>query len=125
MKLGIALGAVAIGFLLLIMSGLWSTMFPPENRWTPEKSKRSTEVKERLHNLSFIVNAPRPKLHSGQDIGPLKLEYEELKKEVEQLNADFNSATQTPNTVSRYLKWSGISLAAIGIIAWYAVKQTE
>ncbi len=125
MKSGVLLGMIVVGFLLLGLSGLWSTLFPATARWTPEKSHRSSEIKSKLHNMSFIVNAPHPQLHSGQDLGQLKAEYEQLKKENEQLNADFESAAGTPRTISTILKWSGLTLATIGIIGWYAVSQSR
>ena len=125
MKSVVVSGIIGLGLILFLLSGLWSTLFPPTARWTDEKSKRSTEVKTRLYNLSFIVNAPRPSLQKGQDLGQLKAEYEQLKKENEELNADFASATETPKTVARFLKWSGISLTLVGIIGWYAVNQSR
>ena len=125
MKLGIVFGLIGLGFLLLVLSGFWSTLFPATSSWTDEKANRSSEIKSRLHNLAFIVNAPPSSLHSGSDLGTLKAEYEQLKKENEQLNADFESAANSPKTMSKYLKWSGISLAAVGIIGWYAVKQSS
>ena len=124
MKSVVVSGIIGLGIILFLLSGLWTTMFPPTARWTDEKSKRSTEVKTRLYNLSFVVNSPRPNLQRGQDLGQLKAEYEQLQKENEGLIADFNSATETPKSVSRFLRWSGISLAVIGVIGWYAINQS-
>jgi hypothetical protein len=118
-------GLIAFGLFLFLLSAAWSTIFPATARWTDEKAKRSTEVKGKLHNLAFVVNAPKPNLQRGQDIGQLKAEYEQLKKENEELNADFGSAAETPKTVSTILKWSGLSIAAVGVIGWYAVNQSR
>jgi hypothetical protein len=78
-----------------------------------------------LHNLSFVVNVPKPNLQRGQDLGVLKAEYEQLKKENAELDAEYTSAADTPKTVARFLKWTGLSLALVGIIGWYAVSQTR
>lgn len=117
--------AIGLGIVLFLLSAAWNTMFPPTSRWSEDKAKRMSEVKGKLHNLAFIVNAPKPNLQRGQDIGQLKAEYEQLQKEAEELNADFTSATETPKTVARFLKWSGISIALVGIIGWYAVNQVR
>jgi len=118
-------GLIAFGLFLFLLSALWTTIFPATARWTDEKAARSIEVKGKLHNLAFIVNAPKPNLQRGQDIGQLKAEYEQLKKENEELNSDFVSAAESPKTVSTFLKWSGLSLAAVGVVGWYAVKQSR
>lgn len=125
MKSAVVSGLIALGVLLFVLSALWTTIFPPTARWTDEKAKRSAEVKGKLHNLAFIVNAPKPNLQRGQDIGQLKAEYEQLRKENDALNADYESAAETPKTVARFLKWSGLSLAAVGVIGWYAVNQSR
>jgi hypothetical protein len=124
MKFAIAYGLVGLGALLLILSGVWTTIFNGKSTWTPEKAARSSEIKARLHNLAFTVNSPTPSLQRGEDLGKLKAEYEQLRKENDELNADFKSAAEAPKSASQIMKWSGISLAAIGLVGWYAAKQS-
>jgi hypothetical protein len=125
MKSAIVFGLVGIGILLLILSGLWTSMFSGTSIWTPEKAARSGKVKDRLYTLAFTLNSPKPNMQAGQDLGAMKAEYEDLKKENDSLNADFKSATESPKTVASMLKWSGISIAAVGLIGWYAVNQSR
>jgi hypothetical protein len=125
MKSAVVSGIIVLGVFLFLLSAAWTTIFPPTSRWTDEKANRFAAVKAKLHNLSFVVNAPTPNLQRGQDIGQLKLEYEQLKKENEVLDAEYTSAADTPKTVARFLKWSGLSIAAVGIIGWYAVNQSR
>jgi hypothetical protein len=75
--------------------------------------------------LAFIVNAPKPSLQKGEDLGQMKAEYEQLRKENDELNADYASAAETPKTVATYLKWSGLSIALVGVIGYYAVNQSR
>jgi hypothetical protein len=124
MKSAIVFGAIILGFTLLVLSSLWAKLFPATSSWTPEKATRSAEVKDRLNNLSFMMNRP-PSMHRGSDAGTLKAEFDQLMKENEQLNTEFQTAYDRPNTVSRVLKWSGISLSIVGLIGWYAVKNSE
>src|SRR3954468_13523729 len=112
----VATALIALGMVLFLVSALWSTVFPPTARWTDEKANRFAAVKAKLHNLAFVVNAPKPSLQRGQDLGQMKAEYEQLRKENDELNADFASATETPKTVASVLKWSGLSIALVGII---------
>jgi hypothetical protein len=62
-------------------------------------------------------------MHRGPDLGPIKAEYEQLKQEHELLKSEFESAAVRPNTIAKVLKWTGISLAGIGVIGWYVVKN--
>ena len=124
MKFAFATGAIAIGFALLIAGTMWSTLFSGASTWTEEKAVRAAEVKARLNNLGPIVNSTRPSMHRGQDIGTLKAEFDALLLEEQQLNADFESAADRPKTTSKILRWSGIGLAVVGLIGWYAAKQS-
>jgi hypothetical protein len=126
MKTPIAISLIALGALLLVLSGVWTSIFSGESRWTSEKAARSAKVKERLYNLAFVLNAPGgPSMQKGQDLGVMKAEYEQLKKENDELNAEFKSASEGPKTTSGYLKWSGIAFALVGVVGWYAVNQSR
>jgi hypothetical protein len=138
MKSTLALGAMGVGFLLLALSGLWSTLFPATSAWTDEKAERRADVQDRIHNLRFQLlakNNPRS-FHSHapvdnvtpatrRDPAALEAELAKLTEESDQLNAEFQSAYDRPNTISSVLKWTGISLAAIGIVGWYAVRNSS
>lgn len=125
MKSAIVLGAIALGFVLLIASFLWATLFPPTRSWTLEKAARLSEVKAEINNLGAQIYKASNRTYGGPDPGTLKAEYDGLLAEFETLKADFESATEAPRTVTTLLKWSGISLAILGIIGWYAVQQTS
>jgi hypothetical protein len=127
MKSAIVFGVMGIGLLLLILSGLWNSMFTGTSSWTPEKSQRLAEIRNQLHNLAFVVNEPTGKvsMHSGPDRGAAKQKYEELKTESDALRAEFQSAHDSPKSTARILKWTGISLVGVGIIGWYAVKNMD
>jgi hypothetical protein len=112
---------------MLILSFAWVSMFSGQAAFTKEKADRWGDIKQRLHNLAFVVNAPPGaiKMHGGPDLGQAKAEYEKLKIEDAQLAAEFSGAYDTPRTMSTVLKWSGLSLAVVGLIGWYAVSQTR
>ena len=122
----IAFGILGLGLLLVLLSGLWITLFPGTAAWTPEKSAEWTKVKDRLHTLKFIVGAAsaKPSMHTGEDTAQAKQEYEQVKAKHEELSKEFYGIHDRPYTIARILKWSGISLAAIGLIGWYAANQS-
>ncbi len=67
MKLAIVFGLIGVGALLLLLSGVWTTIFSGKSAWTPEKAARASDVKSRLYNLAFVVNAPgRPPCKKGR-----------------------------------------------------------
>jgi uncharacterized protein YjeT (DUF2065 family) len=119
--------AVALGFLLLVLSGLWTTLFPGTSSWTPEKSAQWTKIKDRIHTLGFVVNNPsvQVSMHSGPETGQAKAEYDRLKTEHNALSAEFASIHDRPYTIAAILKWSGIALALVGVIGWYALNQSR
>lgn len=120
-------GLIGAGMLMLVLSGIWPTLFPGTSTWTPEKAARWGEVKDRLHNLGFTVNNSKApvSMHSGPELGTAKEEFVRLNAEGDQLKATFELAHDRPLKVSKFLKWAGISLAAIGIIGWYALNQSR
>jgi hypothetical protein len=127
MKQIIAFRLVGIGFLLLILSYFWVSWFPGNSTWTREKEEGWSKVKVRMHNIGFTLSDPKTStsMHSGPDRGTAKAELDQLKKEYDQYATEFQSAYDRPRTASKYMKWSGIGLVALGLIGWYAVKQTE
>lgn len=125
MKSAIVFGLIAFGFMLLIASSMWTTLFPATSTWTEEKAQRSSDVKARLTDLGPLVNSPKKRMHSGDDLGKLAAEFAELRKENDVLNAEYESAAVRPHTTARILKWTGILLAVVGIVGWYAVKNMD
>jgi len=126
-KPGVFFGAIGLGMLLLILSGIWTTLFPGTSSWTQEKSELWMKTKDRLHNLGFVVANPtgHVSMHSGPETGQAKQEYDRLIVESDRFAVEFQSAYDRPRTISAILKWTGISLAVLGIIGLYVVNQSR
>jgi hypothetical protein len=123
MKSNVMLGAIGLGVVLLMLSGLWGTLFPATSNWTPEKERRWQTVKARIHTLSFHVGATSPaNLPRGMTPTTIKNEFEALQKENAQLQEDYTSAADGPKVVAGILRWTGIGIAAVGIVGWMGVR---
>jgi hypothetical protein len=127
MKQTVVFSLIAIGLLLLVVGSIWKGMFTGATSWTPEKDDRWSEVKKRLHVLRFTVGSAEanPSMHGGPDLAKAKAELHALKEESDRLTAEFDGIRERPNSVAKILKWTGISLTVVGLIGWYAVKQSS
>src|SRR4051812_43236327 len=106
----VATAAIGLGFVLLLMSAVWTSLFRAESQWSDEKAQRSVDVKARLAWLGAKVNG-----QPGGKVPPasakLREEFEALEKENDELNTQFQSVHDSPNSVARLFKYSGIIVA--------------
>lgn len=120
-----AIGTIALGILLLVVSTIWTNLSGAKSSWTDEKAERSAQVQASIPALAGKVNALKANARTANDAATLQAELDALKKENEQLNAEFDAAANAPKRMSKILKWTGISLAVVGLLGWYAVNQTS
>jgi hypothetical protein len=119
MKSVVAIAVLGLGVLLLVFGSLWATLFSGTSSWTEEKVERNAQVKSRMNDVAHLLLRPTSNKTT------LQAEMDALTKENDELNAEFTSATESPKSMSKYMKWAGISLAVIGVIGWYSVNQTS
>ena len=119
----LAISAIALGLLLLGLSQAWTSIYP--SSWTPEKAEQWATTKDRLHNLSFIVNAPEgseaPRRHANRE--EAKREYDQVKATATKLQAELDGAIDGPKRVATILKWSGVVLLGVGAVGAYAAAN--
>lgn len=127
MKSAVAFIPMCVGALLVLVSLFWIQLFPGTSSWTSEKAAQWAEVKDRLHNLSFVVNAPPgsepPRRHPNREAA--QREYDKVKARAKELQAEFKSAYNTPRTTATVLKWSGLSLFILGLVGWLVLKDRD
>jgi hypothetical protein len=72
-----------------------------------------------------MVNAPSdgepPRRHPSHEAA--KEEYDKVRARAETLQAEFESAYNTPRTTATVLKWSGVGLFVVGAAGWYVMNQ--
>ena len=127
MKTTLVLVTLGIGAALLVLGLMWVTLFPGTATWTPDKAAQWAKTKDQLHNLSVLVNAP-PEADPpprGANLAEARAEYDRVKAAATKLQAEFESAYQTPRTTAAVLKWSGLGLLGLGVVGWLVVRRQE
>ncbi len=114
--------AIALGVLMLLLSTVWANIFGAASNWTNEKATRSNEANARLHYLNGIIKSGT---RNAADKEKAQAEVNTLIPEIQKLNDEFTSVAETPQTVAKVLRWSGISVATLGLIGWYAANQSN
>jgi hypothetical protein len=127
MKSAIVFGMIGLGVLLLFASGVWSSLQPGTSSWTNEKDVRLSEVSDKMHMLTAKVATAeaRPSMHGGPDLPKAKAELAALVEENKTLMNEFKGIQARPHTMSKVMKWTGISLTLVGIVGWYAINQSR
>ena len=116
MKQTLPVVALGLGIPLVLLSLLWSTIFPASNSWTEEKSQRMTEVSQKARQLMYkVVQAEKYNdIKSGENAAEINEQYRAAKKELEQLQGEFENQRDKPSTIASYLRWVGIALVVVG-----------
>ena len=70
-----------------------------------------------FHHVFQLPHITRPFMFQQNTFGFFTETTEELKTQ-------FESAYNSPRTASGILKWTGISLAGLGIVGWLAVRNS-
>jgi hypothetical protein len=124
-KSAIVMGLIGVGVLLVIISGVWASMFPGTASWTPEKAERLTELRRTLHNLAIAASSQPGSINPRVAASPAaaKADYDRLKPECDALLAEVKATSARPNNTATMLRWTGISLAGLGLVGWFAVRQ--
>ena len=127
MKSAVVFGMIGFGLLLLFLSGVWSSLQPGMSSWTNEKDLRLSEVSDKMHLLTAKIATAesRPSMHGGPDLPKAKAELAALVDENTKLMNEFKGIQAKPHTMSKIMKWTGISLTLVGIAGWYAVSQSQ
>lgn len=117
--------AIALGFLLVVVSLIWPMLFPATRTWTDEKSRRLKELSAKAQYAmgKLEMAQSKPSMSSGENPAILKRKADEMKKELKVLQEEFTSAKESPQTMSTIFKWSGIGVMLAGIVGYVATKD--
>ena len=124
MKAMLSTGAVVIGILLLGTSLIWGLVFPASAGWTEEKSLRLRDLKAQAHVLSSQASAAndKPSMHGGDNAAEKKAEYDQVRTELEALDAELQGKVEAPETAASILRYAGIAFVVAGALAVYTSR---
>ena len=76
MKSIVVFGMIGLGVLLLLLSGVWSSMQVGTSAWTNEKDRRLSEASDKMHLLTAKIASAEshPSMHGGPDLPKAKAE---------------------------------------------------
>ena len=123
----LCLAAATIGGLLMALSLLSGFIFPPENTWTLEKASRMSELSREAYLLHIEVNQADRNPVAGGDMeaGEVQQNYRSVVRELATLKSELEAAQQRPETIARLLRWSGVVLLLLALVALRFLKSTE
>ena len=116
MKAALPPAIVLLGILLAVGGLLWNVMFPASRNWTKEKSVQLTELGNQATQikLQLLKAKEKPSMHSGQSAAELQEQYDKVAADYKILYDEFHNVSESPKTISAYLKWTGIALVLVG-----------
>lgn len=119
----ISLIAILLGLVLLAGSFTWALLFPASRSWTPEKDAEMSELSRKGHNLGGELDSVQrhPSMH-GRSVAEIEAEYNQVKEEMTELRAKFESNRDGPKTMATILRWVGVACVVIGAFISYNNK---
>ena len=102
----------------MLLGASWSSLFPPTNSWTTEKSEQLAELGSKTNMLHFEVIAAKQnrQIHAGKNPAELQQQYDKVLAEYDVLHEEFLHARDSPKSLGSLFHWSGIALIAVGAV---------
>ena len=85
------------------------------------------QLSDKMHLLTakIAIAEGTPSMHGGPDPLSPKLNSHPVVDQCKSLTDEFKGIQARPRTMSKFMKWSGISLTLVGLAGWYAVSQSR
>jgi hypothetical protein len=103
------------GTILLLASFLVPEQSLSQSAWTAEQAQKYQQSALKLHELSHEVG------HSDEhgDTANIERRLDEAKKNFAEVQSELDSATQRPRYFKSILRWSGVVIVSVGIVAYF------
>jgi hypothetical protein len=115
---------IVLSAILIVLSFLWPSMFPPESRWTQEQAEEHARAGTQFHHLSHPGGHAHAKgeshshshshSHAEHKVNAAQLEAARLRWE--KSKAALAAATTRGNTTADWLRYGGAAAALVGVV---------
>ena len=112
---------IVVGGAALSLSVVWSSI-SGRSGWSSEDAAKLRELDDRVVELHYKIEAPRARTGgtAPQELPPV---YQKAIEERNQLRAKRDGALERPGKVAGMLRYGGIGVLLVGVIAWFASKN--
>jgi hypothetical protein len=118
-----------LGGAIVVLSFLWSLIFPASAEWRPEKAKEYTEVGARLHaqigELGRLGRNPATRDQELKRLGELRKEHHETQLRWEALREELETTQKRGQSTATILRLTGAGLAVLGMVGWLATRSPK
>jgi hypothetical protein len=112
---------IVLGALLIVLSFVWESMYPPESRWTQEQAEEHARAGAHLHHLAHPGGHAHGKgeshSHSHAEHKVSAAELEAARQRWEKSKAALAAATTRSSTTADWLRYGGTAAALAGVVA--------
>ena len=125
MRLFGLLGTVA-GSVLVVLSFAWTSMFPATDRWSDEQAKEYSRAAAKLHQLHHSVKGHPQALTAppGKSLPKAtQADLDAAQRDYDEKRADFDLARSSSSRTAQLLRWSGVGIALVGVVATWFDRQ--
>jgi hypothetical protein len=116
---------IVLGALLIVLSFVWESMYPPETRWTQEQAEEHARAGAQLHHLAHPGGHAHAKgeshshshshSHAERKVNAAELKAARLRWE--NSKAALAAATTQSSTTADWLRYGGTAAALAGVVA--------
>lgn len=120
----IALGVCGAGILLIAVSLVLPYVFSDEGAWSDNAAKEYADAAAELYRLTHVhAGHNHDASHAHESVEPAELQ--EARRRWDEQRNRLNGAVGGRQWLRAGVKWAGILLTAVGLIATFLIKQQE
>ena len=110
---------VLLGTILMAAAFLYPRMVDTKSLWSEKQAKERTEVGYTVHHLKHAHS------HDQDHASAVDKRKEEVQKNYERIQAEFDEARSRPYKIASMLKWLGVVSTVFGAGVYYATRGQE